>query len=443
MTNPSTLHVRRWSGCSEGDRWSGITVTIRSCTKQYIRPIGPGRAVSCDRLEQGIAKSASRQHQGAQLHLICSWSPSRMSSRLAPLALCRKLALAAQSPSRWRMKSNGLDQESSARVVSGRREIHSRDLKSLIYKNGSDKAAESKQNKNEKKEDNKPKKKARRAFIIQIGIAEQLEFSQNGHLFVPNLLSVSGTVGPNHLFNSVIRSDRLTIYCKSFVMTTGLKSLSGSCSTLIEYVELHGELRDVRFTQDEKPYASLLRKICLDKGIGKLAADLLGVDSVMLYQATLTLPWPGSGGRIAVTPINDLDDSPLEFASVAGSHRDFALPYWFSNEGMMNLEDRNYPIKSHAPLAPGLSPVLAQPLRDHDFTGDATVHHGWLLHSAPPNLSEDTRIAFTISYAKTGKARASFSTSLKKSQGPDDCPRKGSGGHLTTKTWRFEVDLLA
>ncbi|EKX36951.1 hypothetical protein GUITHDRAFT_78557, partial [Guillardia theta CCMP2712] len=93
-----------------------------------------------------------------------------------------------------------------------------------------------------------------------------------------------------------------------------------------------------------------------------------------------------------------------------GSHRDFALPYWYSNEGMMNLEDRDYPVASHAPLAPG----------------DATAHHGWVLHAAPPNLSEDTRIAFTIAYVKTGKAQPrSNDTDVKTLQVPRGFQRRG------------------
>jgi hypothetical protein len=36
-----------------------------------------------------------------------------------------------------------------------------------------------------------------------------------------------------------------------------------------------------------------------------------------------------------------------------GSHRDFALPYWQSNEGMMNLQGRGYPINTYSKLALG------------------------------------------------------------------------------------------
>eukprot|EP00961_Rhodomonas_salina_P112500 1513727-Rhodomonas_salina.1 len=53
---------------------------------------------------------------------------------------------------------------------------------------------------------------------------------------------------------------------------------------------------------------------------------------------------------LPLTPIPDLDHAPLEFAT--GSHRDFALPYWHTNEGMEDLGSRGYPIMHHLPLYP-------------------------------------------------------------------------------------------
>lgn len=76
----------------------------------------------------------------------------------------------------------------------------------------------------------------------------------------------------------------------------------------------------------------------------------------------------------------DLDHSPLLFAS--GSHRDYALAYWYTLEGMTKHSGRTYPLVSHAPLSPG----------------DATFHHGWAIHGAPPNFSGRTRKAFAITY---------------------------------------------
>ncbi|PNH02541.1 hypothetical protein TSOC_011470, partial [Tetrabaena socialis] len=68
-------------------------------------------------------------------------------------------------------------------------------------------------------------------------------------------------------------------------------------------------------------------------------------------------------------------DSGLIFA--AGSHRDFALPFWHEMEGM-DLSTRNYAIKDTGPME----------------VGDVSWHHGWTLHCAaqqplgtPPRLA--------------------------------------------------------
>jgi len=107
---------------------------------------------------------------------------------------------------------------------------------------------------------------------------------------------------------------------------------------------------------------------------------------------------------IALTPVPTFDEAPLEFAT--GSHRDFALPYWYSNEGMRNLDARNYPIKSHEPL----------------LSGDATAHSGWVLHGSPPNMSEERRCAFAITYVKSG-ARTLSKDGLRRQ--PDDEDMEG------------------
>lgn len=56
---------------------------------------------------------------------------------------------------------------------------------------------------------------------------------------------------------------------------------------------------------------------------------------------------------------------------------------------MENLEARGYAIVDHSPLSPG----------------DCTAHHGWLLHSAPPNESEIDRKAIAVSFIGVGAKR--------------------------------------
>ena len=82
----------------------------------------------------------------------------------------------------------------------------------------------------------------------------------------------------------------------------------------------------------------------------------------------------------------DRDASPLDFA--AGSHRDRALSHWYTRAARAGgaAPRRRYPAACAAPLA----------------RGDATWHHGWLLHAAPPNFSGRPRRALAVSYVADG-----------------------------------------
>jgi len=167
-----------------------------------------------------------------------------------------------------------------------------------------------------------------------------------------------------------------------------------------------------------------VRDFAVSKRLGRMAADLLGVDAVMLYQTAAFFKERGHGETawhsdlntapfdtnsmvtfwIALTDVPDRDHSPLEFAS--RSHKDFALPYWYTNEGMEDLEGRGYEVTDHTPLKPG----------------DSTAHHGWLLHTAPPNTSGKDRKALAISYVAAGAKRLA-ARDLRRQ--PDDEDKEG------------------
>ena len=154
--------------------------------------------------------------------------------------------------------------------------------------------------------------------------------------------------------------------------------------------------------RDSTPDAQRIRAFATSPRLGHVAASLLGVPSVRLYQTSVFMKERGHGETswhadlatspfdtnhmvtcwVALTPIQTEYDSPLEFAS--GSHRDLALPYWYTEDGMDNPsgDQREYDVDMHLPLAPG----------------DATFHHGWLFHAAPPNDGKRDRLALAISY---------------------------------------------
>ena len=100
----------------------------------------------------------------------------------------------------------------------------------------------------------------------------------------------------------------------------------------------------------------------MSRRLARIAAELLGADEsegdrVRLYQSCVFVKPPGFGETnwhsdanmvpldtnrfvtlwLPLRPLQE-DDAALVFAS--GSHRDFALPYWHTLEGMEDLESR-------------------------------------------------------------------------------------------------------
>mmetsp|Transcript_33321 Transcript_33321/g.43964 ORF Transcript_33321/g.43964 Transcript_33321/m.43964 type:complete len:396 (-) Transcript_33321:198-1385(-) len=148
-----------------------------------------------------------------------------------------------------------------------------------------------------------------------------------------------------------------------------------------------------------------IQKFILAKRFAHTAAQLLGVKRVRLYQDSMFVKRPQDGPTLWHS---DLNMAPLDtnsFVTVwiplqevppqseggtsltfaGGSHKDFALAYWQDPHAGEDLEGR-YDV-----TCPG-----------HLNIGDATWHHGWLLHSAPENGTPFKRQAITISYIADG-----------------------------------------
>ena len=158
--------------------------------------------------------------------------------------------------------------------------------------------------------------------------------------------------------------------------------------------------------------------------LGRVAADLMGVDSVMLYQTAAFYKFAGEGETawhsdlntapfdtndmvtfwIALTDVPTLQHSPLVFAS--RSHKDFALAYWHTLKGMKDLDARGYKTNKFTPLA----------------KGDASAHHGWLVHTAPPNFSKQDRKALGVAFVDAHARRLGVKDTRVT---PNDVDRKG------------------
>ena len=138
-----------------------------------------------------------------------------------------------------------------------------------------------------------------------------------------------------------------------------------------------------------------------------MAAQLLGVPRVRLYQSCVFIKEPGMGDTnwhsdlnmvpldtnafvTAWLPLRSLRAADAALAFASGSHRDFALPYWQNEEGLAAGLQARYEVERYAPLA----------------LGDATWHAGWTLHSAPGQpSSEPARVALAASYFADGARR--------------------------------------
>ena len=144
------------------------------------------------------------------------------------------------------------------------------------------------------------------------------------------------------------------------------------------------------------------RRVASCPRLAGVAAQLLGVDRVRLYQDCI---FKKRAGDEPTNWHSDLHTSPLDtngfvtcwfplhavpaseaggtgLAYASGSHRDLALPMWYGQDGDC---DGRYDVVDHGAYAPG----------------DVSWHHGWLLHSAPENVLED-RTAVAVSFFADG-----------------------------------------
>lgn len=159
--------------------------------------------------------------------------------------------------------------------------------------------------------------------------------------------------------------------------------------------------------------------------LAETAAQLLGAgprDRVRLYQDSLFVKRGGDGAThwhadLAMAPLDTnafvtcwlpLQPVPAETGGgtglvfAAGSHRDVALPFWQGD-----------------PRAAGdLSGRYAEGACGAMRLGDASWHHGWTLHCAPPNALPEARRALAASFFLDGAPR------LRASRTPDDEDRE-------------------
>jgi ectoine hydroxylase-related dioxygenase (phytanoyl-CoA dioxygenase family) len=151
----------------------------------------------------------------------------------------------------------------------------------------------------------------------------------------------------------------------------------------------------------------MVKKFVLAHRFAKIAATLLGADSVRLYHDQALFKEPGGGHtpwhqdqyywpldtEKTITMWMPLVDAPIETGPVVfatGSHRHGAL-------GTLAISDESEEYFRRIVAEKGFSLAI-----NELYAGDVTFHFGWTLHKAPGNTTNRMREAITIIYYADG-----------------------------------------
>uniref|UniRef100_A0A7S2SR24 Fe2OG dioxygenase domain-containing protein n=1 Tax=Rhizochromulina marina TaxID=1034831 RepID=A0A7S2SR24_9STRA len=243
-----------------------------------------------------------------------------------------------------------------------------------------------------------------------------LAFEREGHIATRGLLStqeMASLRGPveeafrRREFEAWFHSARVMLGDENLVDDFGLPLLE-TTEECIEALEAHGcELPFLQVFNSWREDPAVAEFVCGPR-LAAVAAQLLGVSRVRLYQDSMFLKRPGDGATrwhsdlhmapfdtndlvtcwIPLDPVPAQEDGGTGLTFASGSHRDFALAFWSRPHETGKDFSARYDdcLASHGALDPG----------------DATWHHGWVLHSSPPNDSPDRRLALTVSFVADG-----------------------------------------
>jgi len=264
-----------------------------------------------------------------------------------------------------------------------------------------------------------------------VDISAVLEFERNGHTVTRNLFDGAEIAALDPHIRALFTRREFDAWLHSTRVMLGDEAVYDDFGELM--LETSEECREALEEYDVLlPFLqvfnswrvdAVVRAVASSPRLARTAATLLGVPRVRLYQDSMFLKRSGDGETrwhsdlhmapfdtnhmvtawipLDHVPAQDEGGTGLTFAS--GSHRDFALPFW------------SRPHESGTDFSARYADVL----NDHGSlrVGDATWHHGWTLHSAPPNdpwfgvpdddedaLPTNTRprLALTVSFIADG-----------------------------------------
>lgn len=219
--------------------------------------------------------------------------------------------------------------------------------------------------------------------------SEQKEnFQQDGHLFLPQVVS----------------PEDIAMYRPALVEIVNQYDREQQAMEK----QVQGHSQGWKFVENIWQLDRIARQFVLARRFGKIAADLLGVDTVRLFRDQSYFKEPGGGNTPwhqdsyfmpldttqVITMWIALSDVSREMAPmifVSGSHRRGYMGTSMPLDGSMDDFERSinkleFQLKNYGAMA----------------AGDASFHSGWTLHSSRKNVSDRTREALVIVYYADG-----------------------------------------
>jgi len=223
--------------------------------------------------------------------------------------------------------------------------------------------------------------------VRTITVAQQEEFRVNGHILTRGLLSAAEVAAYRPVVADAVKR---------------LRTEKRRLSERDTYGKAFLQVMNIWRTDEG------VRRLVLSRRLGKVAADLLGVNNVRIYHDQALFKEPGGGPTPwhqdqyywpldtpdTVTMWMPLTDITMEMGMLtfaSGSHRKgTVLDQQISDESELSykryIKENQYPVTRPAAMR----------------AGDATWHYGNTVHSAPGNDSDKMREVMTIIYMADG-----------------------------------------
>eukprot|EP00747_Dinoflagellata_sp_TGD_P180409 gnl/TRDRNA2_/TRDRNA2_32825_c0_seq1.p1 gnl/TRDRNA2_/TRDRNA2_32825_c0~~gnl/TRDRNA2_/TRDRNA2_32825_c0_seq1.p1 ORF type:complete len:476 (+),score=60.57 gnl/TRDRNA2_/TRDRNA2_32825_c0_seq1:137-1429(+) len=275
------------------------------------------------------------------------------------------------------------------------------------------------------------------AGLPALSASEVVRFHIDGHITTRNLVSEASIAAIRPAIDDIYREYEVEAYRQRVRVCCGddalaeLDIFAQSKSREVVISTAQEMLDEAAWAGGTVPFlqffnlwrnSSAVLQLLSSEAIAGTAAALLGVSdkkSLRLYQDALFVKRPGDGethwhSDLGVVPLDTNDyvtcwlplqpipseedgGSGLIFAS--GSHRDIARLIWHADEEEDEEEGEQADTSMRGPAGP--SEATAGEMQ----VGDATWHHGWLLHAAGPNPMPDARLALAASFFVDGTVR--------------------------------------